>query len=114
MYERQHTEARYRAILVWVRISTRDQPHMETVWQTPVKLEKRGTSIKADGWRPQPPSGRKAPLNSASGLPARLTVEESAVVRAFAAGKTDKQICSELRIPLQSFYRLLRDLKEKT
>jgi DNA-binding CsgD family transcriptional regulator len=91
-----------------------DRPHMETSWLIPVKLEKRGTGIKGDGWRPQPPPGRNAPGDPAPGRTPRLTVEESAVVRAFASGKTDKQICSELRIPLQAFYRLLRDLKEKT
>jgi hypothetical protein len=35
-------------------------------------------------------------------------------MRAFAVGKSDKQIRMELRIPLQSFYRLLRDLRDKT
>jgi DNA-binding NarL/FixJ family response regulator len=43
-----------------------------------------------------------------------LTVEESTVLQAFAAGKSDKQVRTELRIPLQSFHRLLRDLTEKT
>jgi len=43
-----------------------------------------------------------------------LTAEESMVMRSFAAGKSDKQVRNELRIPLQSFHRLLRDLKEKT
>jgi DNA-binding NarL/FixJ family response regulator len=43
-----------------------------------------------------------------------FTVEESIVMRAFAAGKNNKQVCTELRIPLQSFHRLLRNLMEKT
>jgi DNA-binding NarL/FixJ family response regulator len=44
----------------------------------------------------------------------QLTGEESMVMRSFAAGKSDKQVRNELRIPLQSFHRLLRDLSEKT
>jgi len=84
---------------------------MQTSWEIPVKRDKRVAGPKTDDWHARPP-GSGAPRDS---RPApRLNVEESAVVRAFAAGKTDKQICSELRIPLQSFYRLLRDLKEKT
>ena len=43
-----------------------------------------------------------------------FTLEESIVMRAFASGKSDKQVCSELRIPLQSFHRLLRNLMDKT
>jgi DNA-binding NarL/FixJ family response regulator len=45
---------------------------------------------------------------------APFTVEESIVMRAFAAGKSDKQVSVELRIPLPSFHRLLRNLMEKT
>jgi DNA-binding NarL/FixJ family response regulator len=36
------------------------------------------------------------------------------VLRAFAAGKSDKQVRTELHIPLQSFHLLLSDLMEKT
>jgi DNA-binding NarL/FixJ family response regulator len=58
-----------------------------------------------------------APRNTAHELdthPPRFTDEESIVMRAFAAGKSIKQICSELRIPQPLFCRLLRDLMEKT
>jgi DNA-binding NarL/FixJ family response regulator len=43
-----------------------------------------------------------------------FTVEESIVMRAVSAGKGDKQLCIELRMPLQSLQRLLRDLMAKT
>ena len=43
-----------------------------------------------------------------------FTVEESIVMRGVSAGKGDKQLCIELRMPLQSFQRLLRDLMAKT
>ena len=52
--------------------------------------------------------------NSAPGVDSTFTVEESIVMRAFASGKSDKQVCIELRIPLQAFHRLLRNLMEKT
>ena len=50
----------------------------------------------------------------APGLTPTFTVEESIVMQAFAAGKSDKQVRIELHIPLQLFYRLLRNLMEKT
>ena len=43
-----------------------------------------------------------------------FTVEESIVMRAVSAGKCDKQLCIELRMPLQSFPGVLRDLMAKT
>ena len=42
-----------------------------------------------------------------------FTIEETIVLRALAGGKTDKQVCTQLRIPSSSFHRLLRDLYEK-
>ena len=35
-------------------------------------------------------------------------------MRGVSAGKSDKQLCIELRLPLPSFQRLLRDLMAKT
>lgn len=52
--------------------------------------------------------------DSAGRPPLTFTVEESIVMRAFAAGKSQRQVCSEFHIPLQSFHRLLRNLMEKT
>lgn len=42
-----------------------------------------------------------------------FTAEEAIVLRALVGGKPDKQICSELRIPLGLFHRLLRDMHQK-
>jgi len=42
-----------------------------------------------------------------------FTLEETIVLRALAGGKTNKQVCTELRMPSSSFHRLLRDLCEK-
>ena len=52
--------------------------------------------------------------HSAPGQYPTFTVEESIVMRAFAAGKSDKQVRIELRVPLQLFHRLLGNLVEKT
>jgi DNA-binding NarL/FixJ family response regulator len=43
-----------------------------------------------------------------------LNLEESIVLRAFAAGKSDKQICQELRMVPAAVFEVIRDLEEKT
>jgi DNA-binding CsgD family transcriptional regulator len=63
------------------------------------------------------PNPCSSPANKVQPLVRRadpaFTAEEAIVLRALVGGKTDKQICGELRIPLGLFYRLLRDLHEK-
>jgi len=43
-----------------------------------------------------------------------LTSEEAIILRALVAGQTDKQIRISLRLPANSFFRVIRDLLEKT
>ena len=78
------------------------------------KPDKRGAGSKNESWYPGPRAAASHPSDLPASPPPVFTVEESAVIRAFASGKSDKQVCAELRMPLQSFYRLMRDLKEKT
>jgi DNA-binding CsgD family transcriptional regulator len=42
-----------------------------------------------------------------------LTTEEGIVLRALAAGQTDRQVCHQLRMDLATFLRLMRDMREK-
>ena len=69
---------------------------------------------KSKGRQPyQLPSPNGSPEIASVSRP-MFTVEESIVMRGVSAGKGDKQLCIELRMPLQSFQRLLRDLMAKT
>jgi len=43
-----------------------------------------------------------------------FTSEEAIILRGLVAGKTDKEIRNNLRLPANSFHRLMRDLREKT
>jgi DNA-binding NarL/FixJ family response regulator len=70
--------------------------------------------VKAADRHREPAFATNGPSNSAIDPHPTFTVEESIVMRAFAAGKGDKEVCIELRIPLQSFNRLLRSLMERT
>lgn len=55
-------------------------------------------------------------INSSQGfrLDPTLTNEEAIVLRSLAAGKTDRQVCSDLRMAPDTFLRMMRDVREKT
>jgi len=42
-----------------------------------------------------------------------LTSEESLILRALAAGKTDRQVCSDLRMDPAEFLRMMREMRAK-
>jgi DNA-binding CsgD family transcriptional regulator len=50
---------------------------------------------------------------SAFRLDPSLTGEEAIVLRALAAGQTDRQVCNVLRMDPTTFLRLMRDMREK-
>jgi DNA-binding CsgD family transcriptional regulator len=51
--------------------------------------------------------------NSAFQLDPTFTSEESIVLRALAARRTDRQVCNELRIDPATFLRMMRDMTAK-
>ena len=53
------------------------------------------------------------PRTSAFRLDPTLTGEEAIVLRALAAGQTDRQVCKELRMDPATFLRMMRDMREK-
>lgn len=53
-------------------------------------------------------------IGDATSAHIRLTGEESILLRALVAGHDQKRICKDLRMDTGTFYRLLRDLREKT
>jgi DNA-binding CsgD family transcriptional regulator len=50
---------------------------------------------------------------SAFELDPTLTGEEGIVLRALAAGQTDRHVCHQLRMDPATFLRLMRDMREK-
>jgi len=42
-----------------------------------------------------------------------LTREESTILRALAAGRTDRQVCSDLRMDPTEFLRMMREMRAK-
>ena len=51
---------------------------------------------------------------SAFQLDPTLTGEESIVLRALAAGRTDRQICNDLRMVPTTFLLTMREIRKKT
>jgi DNA-binding NarL/FixJ family response regulator len=42
-----------------------------------------------------------------------LTSEESIILRALSGGRTDRQVCSDLRMEPTIFLRMMRDMRQK-
>jgi DNA-binding NarL/FixJ family response regulator len=42
-----------------------------------------------------------------------LTSEESIILRALAGGRTDRQVCKDLRMDPTAFLRMMRDMRQK-
>ena len=42
-----------------------------------------------------------------------LTSEESIILRALAGGRTDRQVCNDLRMDPTTFLRMMRDMRQK-
>jgi DNA-binding NarL/FixJ family response regulator len=51
--------------------------------------------------------------SSALELDPYLTSEESIILRALAAGRTDRQVCNDLQMDPTTFLRMMRDMREK-
>jgi DNA-binding CsgD family transcriptional regulator len=51
--------------------------------------------------------------NNASASP-RFTAEETSLLRGFASGATSKEMAAQMRLPRESLYRLIGDLRRKT
>jgi DNA-binding NarL/FixJ family response regulator len=54
-------------------------------------------------------------ISRSSGLrmDATLTSEESIILRALAGGRTDRQVCNDLRMEPTTFLRMMHDMRQK-
>jgi DNA-binding NarL/FixJ family response regulator len=51
--------------------------------------------------------------NSGFHLDPTLTSEESIILRALAGGRTDRQVCTDLRMDPTIFLRMMREMRQK-
>jgi DNA-binding NarL/FixJ family response regulator len=54
-------------------------------------------------------------INRAAGfhLDPALTNEESIILRALASGRTDRQVCNDLRMEATTFLSMMREMRQK-
>ena len=70
------------------------------------------------GGAPQRPHSAQSPVAIAAGKNApvapRFTAEETILLRGLASGSTSKEMATQMRLPRESLYRLIGDLRRKT
>jgi DNA-binding CsgD family transcriptional regulator len=60
------------------------------------------------------PSPVAAVAAKAAPAPPRFTTEETILLRGLASGATSKEMAAQMRLPRESLYRLIGDLRRKT
>jgi DNA-binding CsgD family transcriptional regulator len=75
-------------------------------------------AIRPSGERSQSPASAVAAVaavaaKSASATP-RFTTEETILLRGLASGASSKEMAAQMRLPRESLYRLIGDLRRKT
>ena len=81
-------------------------------------LEFRGAMISASEpnphWTGSSTGNRPSATATGVGLATQFTMEESILLRSLASGNTVKEMAGQLRLPRESLFRLLGDLRRKT
>lgn len=76
------------------------------------------TRSATDREAPQRPHTAPSPVAAAAGKSApvapRFTAEETILLRGLASGSTSKEMAAQMRLPRESLYRLISDLRRKT
>jgi DNA-binding NarL/FixJ family response regulator len=93
-------------------------PTREQVKTTDIRTEIRTTARSANAAHPHSVGSYGAEGTRArtmgTGVGPRFTAEESILLQNLATGNTIKEMAGQLRLPRESLYRLLGDLRRKT
>jgi len=71
-------------------------------------------SVANPHWQGSSAGTRERAIPAEAGLAPRFTSEESILMRSLATGNTVKEMAGQLRLPRESLFRLLGDLRRKT
>jgi DNA-binding NarL/FixJ family response regulator len=74
----------------------------------------KGVSAANPHWAGSSAGNGESAKSTESGLAPRFTAEESILLRSLATGNTVKEMAGQLRLPRESLFRLLGDLRRKT
>jgi DNA-binding CsgD family transcriptional regulator len=88
-------------------------PTRELAKTLEVRSAMKGVCVSNPHWAGSPTENGQN-TKSAEGLAPRFTTEESILLRSLATGNTVKEMAGQLRLPRESLFRLLGDLRRKT
>jgi DNA-binding CsgD family transcriptional regulator len=72
------------------------------------------TSVGAPQSSQTPPSPVAAATGKGAPIAPRFTAEETILLRGLASGSSSKEMATQMRLPRESLYRLIGDLRRKT
>jgi DNA-binding NarL/FixJ family response regulator len=87
---------------------TREEP------KKPGSRAMRGVSVGNPHWVGSSSGSLERATRGETGWAPRFTSEESILLRSLATGNTVKEMAGQLRLPRESLFRLLGDLRRKT
>jgi DNA-binding NarL/FixJ family response regulator len=86
----------------------------EQVRTPEVRTAMKNASAASPHWVGSSAGNGEHAKQGATGMGARFTAEESILLRSLASGNTVKEMAGQLRLPRESLFRLLGDLRRKT
>jgi DNA-binding NarL/FixJ family response regulator len=89
-------------------------PTRELAKTLEVRSAMKSVSIPNPHWAGSSAENGQNTKPSVQGLAPRFTTEESILLRSLATGNTVKEMAGQLRLPRESLFRLLGDLRRKT
>jgi DNA-binding CsgD family transcriptional regulator len=89
-------------------------PMREEAKALEVRAAIKSVSAPNPHWAGSSSGDRQSAKPAVPGLAARFTAEESILLRSLATGNTVKEMAGQLRLPRESLFRLLGDLRRKT
>jgi DNA-binding NarL/FixJ family response regulator len=89
-------------------------PTRELAKTPEVRSAMKGVSVPNPHWAGSSTENGQNTKPAVQGFAPRFTTEESILLRSLATGNTVKEMAGQLRLPRESLFRLLGDLRRKT
>jgi DNA-binding CsgD family transcriptional regulator len=94
-------------------MTTRQQATRQQLRTPEIRTAMKSVSVASPHWVGSAENeGRGNPVGFGTGP--RFTAEESILLRSLATGNTVKEMAGQLRLPRESLFRLMGDLRRKT
>jgi DNA-binding CsgD family transcriptional regulator len=100
--------------LIFQRVNGGIMPTLEEPKTLEVRAAIKSVSAPNPHWAGSSTGNGQSGKPAVQGLASRFTTEESILLRSLATGNTVKEMAGQLRLPRESLFRLLGDLRRKT